>query len=261
MRVYYDCAMIDFDGKGRSRPDIVCSNDRLRIRWLSAPRGFAKNPQALVALRLPLQAYDVCLISVYQHNLSWARQALAAAKPVLRTPIVGLIHSLKAAAIDDLCNSGMADFIRGPVCYEELRARVQQLLRKPAKAIKEIGPNVQGGYNATMTPVVLQSSEYQMPPFVESDCHAELEAFALASAARCAYTDESFGDAKRQVINCFERAYLTASLVKSSGNIAMAARRAKKHRRAYWALLQKHGIDAEPFRHQCFSLFTQYDDS
>src|SRR5699024_9549555 len=126
------------------------------------------------------QAYDVCIIKVYQHNLAWARQALAAAKPVLKTPVVGLIHSLKAAAIDDLCSSGMADFICGPVCYEELRARVQQLLRKPNKLIAKVGAGVQAGYNASMAPVVLQSSEYQMPPFTESHGHAELEAFALA---------------------------------------------------------------------------------
>jgi DNA-binding NtrC family response regulator len=76
----------------------------------------------------------------------------------------------------------------------------------------------------------------------------ELDAFAAASASRCATSKESFRTAKSKVIERFERAYITAALGRHSGNIAMAARAAQKHRRAFWALMRKHEIDAAPFR-------------
>jgi DNA-binding NtrC family response regulator len=76
----------------------------------------------------------------------------------------------------------------------------------------------------------------------------ELEAFAAASASRSATSRESFKAAKSQVIERFERAYITAALGRHSGNIAMAARSAQKHRRAFWALMRKHQIDAAPYR-------------
>src|SRR3546814_12809630 len=75
----------------------------------------------------------------------------------------------------------------------------------------------------------------------------ELEAFAIASASRCATTKESFRAAKSQVIERFERAYIKAALGRHSGNIAMAARAAQTHRRAFWALMRKNDIDATPF--------------
>src|SRR5699024_8379411 len=87
----------------------------------------------------------------------------------------------------------------------------------------------------------------------------ELEAFAAASASHCACSSDSFGEAKGKVIERFERAYLLASLAKSSGNIAMAARAAKKHRRAYWALMRKHDIDAAPFRDRCTQIYNPQD--
>ena len=58
----------------------------------------------------------------------------------------------------------------------------------------------------------------------------------------------SFRDAKNSLVSNFERTYITQALVKHGGNIAMAARASSKHRRAFWALMRKHDIAAEPFR-------------
>jgi len=58
----------------------------------------------------------------------------------------------------------------------------------------------------------------------------------------------SFQEAKRRVVADFERRYLERLLACHSGNIAGAARAAKKHRRAFWELLRKHSISAETFR-------------
>src|SRR5690606_12666641 len=75
-----------------------------------------------------LQRFDACLIPVSPRNLAWIRTALSSASGVLHTPVLALVCELKASAIGDLHNLGLADFIRHPLCMEELRARIERLL-------------------------------------------------------------------------------------------------------------------------------------
>src|SRR5690606_4953862 len=58
----------------------------------------------------------------------------------------------------------------------------------------------------------------------------------------------SFQEAKDRIIEEFEKTYLTSLLLSCRGNISQAAVNAGKHRRAFFQLLQKHGIDAKGFR-------------
>jgi two-component system response regulator GlrR len=60
--------------------------------------------------------------------------------------------------------------------------------------------------------------------------------------------DESFQSAKARVVEQFERNYLERVLAANNGNIAHAARAAKKNRRALFELIRKHGIEAEQFK-------------
>lgn len=46
----------------------------------------------------------------------------------------------------------------------------------------------------------------------------------------------------------FERHYIERTLAEAGGNIAQAARLARKHRRAFFELLRKHDIDAARYR-------------
>ena len=59
--------------------------------------------------------------------------------------------------------------------------------------------------------------------------------------------DASFQAMKMKVIEEFERAYLSELLTTHHGNISQAARAAKKERRAFQRLLQKHGLDRRIF--------------
>ena len=59
--------------------------------------------------------------------------------------------------------------------------------------------------------------------------------------------DASFQTMKTKVIEEFERAYLSELLSTHHGNISQAARAAKKERRAFQRLLQKHGLDRRVF--------------
>jgi DNA-binding NtrC family response regulator len=62
--------------------------------------------------------------------------------------------------------------------------------------------------------------------------------------------ESSFQDAKQQVIDLFERHYLEEALARSEGNITRAADDAGVLRQVFQRLLRRHGIAADPYRHQ-----------
>ncbi|WP_249417661.1 hypothetical protein [Pusillimonas minor] len=233
-----------------------------------------------------LRRYDVCIVGVTASNLSWARRLLSArAGAKGETPALAVVSGLKAAAIDDLLSLGLADFIRLPLCYDELRARIQQLLVSrgglryglqpaPSRVALQLNDVVQplaasgvassGTSRGFAAPAALPvaganqpTSASHAPPMLSEDelCDTilqrtglELDAYAVAAATRTATSKDSFRAAKGRVIERFERAYIAAALGSCSGNIALAARGAQKHRRAFWALMRKYQIDASVYR-------------
>lgn len=62
------------------------------------------------------------------------------------------------------------------------------------------------------------------------------------------FKNESFCEAKIQIIREFERAYLTNIMIKHQGNITNAALAAGKDRRTFQRLLQKNGLDKSIFK-------------
>jgi len=65
----------------------------------------------------------------------------------------------------------------------------------------------------------------------------------------------SFCEAKQRVVDHFENKYLREVLRRAGGNICHAAQLAGKHRRAFFELMKKHGIESEEFRErQCTSI-------
>jgi DNA-binding NtrC family response regulator len=71
-----------------------------------------------------------------------------------------------------------------------------------------------------------------------------VEARHMPALRRESGSPTSFREEKVQAVNRFEREYVVRLLRASSGNISQAARTAKKHRRAFWGLMRKHGIEA-----------------
>ena len=237
---------------------------RLQVRALDAALDIADDDSLRILgdAAMRLRRYDACLIPVSESNLAWARTCLSAAQGALHTPVVAVVRGLKAAALNDLHALGVVDFLRAPACTEELRARLERLLDGRRYARQHPATGMATLRTETPLPALSRSSADCATSPGLPNSHAssapcanalqrngmELEAFAVASASRCATTKESFRTAKSQVIERFERAYITAALGRHSGNIAMAARAAQKHRRAFWALMRKHEIDAAPFR-------------
>jgi DNA-binding NtrC family response regulator len=62
---------------------------------------------------------------------------------------------------------------------------------------------------------------------------------------------ESFRAAKARTVEAFERSYIERLLTLNAGNITRAALDAKKNRRAFFALMRKHDIAPNRFRHGC----------
>lgn len=192
-----------------------------------------------------LRRYDACLMRVGEDNLSELRTMLSVPRGRLETFLIAYADDLKAVAIQDLYALGVSDFIRPPFCAESLRARIERLLDMSggrmamlalAEDVLEYGDEPKVMNEAALCATILERSGM------------ELEAYAVASALSSATSRESFRAVKGRIVERFEKAYIRAALGRHQGNIAMAARAAQKHRRAFWELMRKHDIDAESYR-------------
>lgn len=211
----------------------------------------AAAPDALARLALALRRYDACILPVAPSSLAWTRMALQQASRALNTPILLLVHDVKAPAILDLLTLGAADFIAQPACPDSLRVRLDRLAR-PA-AVRG-GPAAAGGVQertARYLGAPVGAADADPPAPVRPRVSAELVEQALGGMRhqyRRTAAQESFRAAKAQVVNGFEREYIRHALSRHGGNVAQAARACGKHRRAFWALMRKHGIQAAPYR-------------
>jgi len=219
----------------------------LHVYELGQGNDGAPSVHALRDVNLSMRRYDTAILPISYASLSWARTALAGAvcRYALPIPLLALVEGLRAPAIQDLFALGVADFLREDSALEDLRVRLTQMTSAQ-------GPTACAGWQRacddTHTPAW---------PGVETDpaltqlteagpCQQET-GDAMARDARPA-ADETFRTAKTRVVACFERDYIDKALSRHAGNISMAARSAQKHRRAFWALMRKHRIDAAPYR-------------
>jgi len=62
--------------------------------------------------------------------------------------------------------------------------------------------------------------------------------------------DEPLQQAKQKVVGSFERFYVDRALTQARGNVSAAARASGKHRRAFFELMRKHGLNALDYRHR-----------
>ena len=173
----------------------------------------------------------------------------------------------------------MSDFVRLPLCPDEFRARIlttvtrvpkPSTLREPETAYAVTNwalggpqkchqpPHTTHGQTATDQSAqgapshALYGFSSAKPLKSKASRGAERQSLQSATANNARHQQAnqlgSFRDAKNSLVSNFERTYITQALIKHSGNIAMAARASNKHRRAFWALMRKHEIAAEPYR-------------
>jgi DNA-binding NtrC family response regulator len=98
---------------------------------------------------------------------------------------------------------------------------------------------------------ILQPADIDLPSEISQACskasgrgqgEGEVVSSSLPSE------ESSFHNKKLQIIEQFERTYLTNLLVAHQGNITQAAKSAKKERRSFQRLLRKHGLDRRAFQ-------------
>ena len=249
MRERLDCAVLAL-GRAEWVNDLVGTHAGGRLHLHAPPAGCDDDAAAMLGdPALSLGRYDACLVYLDGPGLAHWRTAMAAVRRP-DTHLIAYAVGLRARAIHDLYALGVTDFIRPPFCAEDLRARIERLLDAgtapaPASALAESDPCY--GLTALTGGV---TDEDALCATILQRSGTELEAYAVAAASRQASSRESFREAKGRIIERFERAYIHAALGRHRGNIAMAARAAQKHRRAFWALMRKHDIDPAPYRAQ-----------
>ncbi len=235
--------------------------------------------QALAQAGISLRRFDLCLLPVSLDTLAWTRQALALIPRGPFLPLVGIFQNLKSAAMQDLLELGMTDFVRLPLCPDEFRARVLTTVSrvpKPGTLREPDAAYTSSDWYAAVSQSSSKLTQVSQGPAVPGQAAVQLpghagQVFLNAKAQKVKssrgvdrqplksaiafntihhQTEQpgSFRETKNKLVSNFERTYITEALIKHSGNIAMAARASNKHRRAFWALMRKHDIAAELYR-------------
>lgn len=208
-----------------------------------------------------LRRYDVCVLPVSMETLGWTRLALAAIPRGPFIPMVGLFNGLKSAAMQDLLELGMADFINLPASPDECRARILNVASRMPRTLtlRESTSMAQPWVHAAVTGDYDRLSGRPKEESASRVRTASNKAIKLVKTRAPQFgqyiapksgegTAEPFREAKAFVVAEFEKEYITHALERHQGNIAMAARAASKHRRAFWQLMRKHNISADLYR-------------
>lgn len=252
MRETLDCAVLMTPGHEAWVHDWVHSHHgrgrlRLYAQEISTLAPGAPDTRLLARARLALRRFDGCVVPVAPASLPWVRTVLANAGSEPRTPLVALVFDITAPAILDLLALGAADFMRAPACADELRARLVRLCRAGPPSMSPRPPGGAAGMPCAVREPV--PSYGHRPGARRAATRARLEsALAALQAQEATQSEEPFRQAKARVVDGFEREYLRRALSRHAGNVAQAARASSKHRRAFWALMRKHRIDATPYR-------------
>lgn len=282
MRQQIDCAVLVLEAHSSWMPQTLevaqAGLARVRLHHLDWEAGQDLEAAEDQLIHLPVHAiaqasvslrrFDVCLLPVSIDSLGWTRQALAAIPRGPFLPIVGIFRDLKSAAMQDLLELGLADFVRLPLCPDEFRARLLATVARvprmgtlresdhPGQAawlqavgiLPAVNPSTDPRPSTPEPPRSFRRRNLGGRP-VRNVMHSSATQFGQNSNTPTLLTaKESFREAKARLIERFEKEYIEQALERAQGNIAMAARASNKHRRAFWALMRKYEIDAEQYR-------------
>lgn len=268
MRNHFECALFCPPGLESAYQALCGTHAKGRLVIHSISDRLQHNAElptdTLARLALVLQRYDVCLVPVDVAHLSWFRSALLAAKDTLVTPVVCVSVDLAAGALSDLYDMHMAEFIRAPLCLDELRVRVAQMLEYRGKAARPSAMSVaepqvhsQVGRSfarARMAPrahkSVWQSRSLHVCDDLADQCGPYIDAFAALVVASESEQLRSYKHSKQQFWSRYTCSYIHEQLRVCRGNVTRAAHRAGKNRRAFSALMRLYGIDPAPYRAQ-----------
>lgn len=210
--------------------------------------------EILQRIRFLLDRFDVVLLPVSNNSLMWNRILLAHTKQQLNRPLLGLPIDTNPIAFIDLKELGLSDFVSDPMNTDELRVRLMASMEQARAISHKIEDPGTSNPLASMMPVPTVS----YPVDTTSNAVANkpsrmnrrrMRLFDSQVTAHEAFNfNDAFKVAKANVVMQFERKYIIHALIQSNGNIGRAAKAADKHRRAFWELMRKHGIEADNYR-------------
>ena len=121
------------------------------------------------------------------------------------------------------------------------------------KPIDAIAPDALAKFSAYDYPGNVRELENKVHQAMVVAAGPTLEAHDVALRAPRATTaridvERPFRELKQEMIDGFERTYLTELLRVHQGNLAAAARAAGMDRKNLWALVERHGLDREQFK-------------
>lgn len=213
------------------------------------------DPEILQRIRFLLDRFDVLLLPVSTTSLVWNRVLLAHTQRQLNRPLIALSIDINPIAFIDLKELGLKDFVSSPLDTDELRVRLLSCKDVTQPQLNRIEtPMINTSIVSVQKPLGAYSLQVQNPPEICEDkliktTRRRLRLFDAQVTAHEAFSfNDSFKNAKANVIMEFERKYIIHALIQSNGNIGKAAKAACKHRRAFWELMRKHGIDADNYR-------------
>lgn len=282
MRQQIDCAVLVLEAHASWMPQTLevaqAGLARIRLHHLDWEAGQDLEVAEDQLIHLPVHAiaqasvslrrFDVCLLPVSIDSLGWTRQALAAIPRGPFLPIVGIFRDLKSAAMQDLLELGLADFVRLPLCPDEFRARLLATVARVPRmgSLRESDHPGQAAWLQAVGILPVANSVAALHPCapeptkssrrrnlggrpVRNVIHSHATQFGQSVNTQSPRAkSESFREMKARLIERFEKEYIEQALELAQGNIAMAARASNKHRRAFWALMRKYEIDAEQYR-------------
>lgn len=282
MRQQIDCAVLVLEAHATWMPqaleDAQAGLARVRLHHLDWEAGQDLEVAEDQLIHLPVHAiaqasvslrrFDICLLPVSIDSLGWTRQALAAIPRGPFLPIVGIFRDLKSAAMQDLLELGLADFVRLPLCPDEFRARLLATVARVPRmgSLRESDHPGQTAWLQAVGIVPSANPSVELRPDTpelpqsfrrrnvggrpaRNVMHSRATQLGQSiNAPTLLIAKDSFREAKARLIERFEKEYIEHALERAQGNIAMAARASNKHRRAFWALMRKYEIDAERYR-------------
>lgn len=210
----------------------------------------AVSPLALENLRGDLYRYQLCVLAVDSSNLAWVRTAMASLRTPLPAPLICLCRELRAEAIGDLLGLGADDFIVAHADAEEIRARSTRCIKTYQHKVRasHLGASPDRSSVAEPQATYATAAIRHAAPHPGSTWPERARPDGMADSPPHEGEDGSFSRAKKVIVDRFECAFLRNALMRHAGNVAGAARASAKHRRAFWALMRKHGIDADEYR-------------
>jgi DNA-binding response OmpR family regulator len=199
----------------------------------SSPQPIADlTPDVLARSILAVRRYDAILLPISLETLAWTRQCLAAIPRGQHLALLGVAKDLVSGALLDLMALGLTDYVTLPVNAAEFRARVIAVVARAPRPIALREQSVESP---------LPMYDPRQPNRLRPTTLSQPTSHPLAQTS-LNWDGSGFAQAKKKVMQAFERQYLTTALQRANGRITVAARHAKKDRRAFWELLRKHDL-------------------